>query len=184
MKSIFSPSKIYKILIISYLNLLLQIGHAIPVTRVSPPQPRPTPTPQPTLDGPKCYPETATVYFLPAPPSAPKITVLDPNTFKEGQIKTDIPKIVSTVKETPIIDDKVRKNPDLKGCDFPPPPPPCSPGLPDLLNDLPSLLKNRLSRIKEEKPCACESCASLLKKLPIFNFDQELLDGFLNGIKL
>ncbi|CAD0206751.1 unnamed protein product [Chrysodeixis includens] len=165
------------------------------MTRVGPPppianQPRPMPTPQPTptLDGPKCYPETATVYFLPAPPSAPKITVLDPNTYKEGKMKTDIiPERVSTVKEIPITEEKPQKSCDaqLTGRDFPPPPPlPCSTGLPDLLGDIPSLLKNRLIRNKDDKPCACESCAQLLKKLPIFNFDQELLDGFLNGIKL
>lgn len=158
---------------------MARVGSPPPIAN----QPRPMPTPQPILDGPKCYPETATVYFLPAPPSAPKITVLDPNTFKDGKIKTDIPEIV---KEIPIVEERPQKVPDAqKTRDFPPPPPPpCSTGLPDLLDGIPSLLKNRLSLMKEEKPCACESCASVLKKLPIFNFDQELLDGFLNGIKL
>lgn len=67
--------------------------------------------------------------------------------------------------------------------DFPPPPPSTT-GLPDIIDEIPSRMRDRFSRLaeSEDKTTVCESCASLIKKLPIFNFDQELLNGFLAGI--
>lgn len=64
-----------------------------------------------------------------------------------------------------------------------PPPPPCVTGLPDLMDEIPSKTQERINRLAESPGVTvCESCAESIKKLPIFKFDQELLDGFLAGI--
>ncbi|KAF9805547.1 hypothetical protein SFRURICE_020932 [Spodoptera frugiperda] len=148
-------------------------------------------TPKPTLPAkpptfeqtPKCYPETAVAYFLPAPPTPPKITVLKPDckdfplnlkkNIKENNIFKEVPQ--NTV--FPPKSEMSNRVPFA-------PPPPCSTGLPDLIDDIPNKIQNRFSRLAEgeEEAPVCESCAALLKKLPIFNFDQELLGGFLAGI--
>lgn len=145
----------------------------------------PTPAPTAPIPLPKCYPETAKVYFLPAPPSSPKITILDPklkdpapNLFQKAQEKP-----INIFKEVPATSTSPPKN-EMSNRVALPPPPPCPIGLPDLIDDIPSKVQERISRLaeSEEKPPACESCAALIKKLPIFNFDQELLNGFLAGI--
>lgn len=172
---------------------MFQITHALYNNRdrpnvppsLSAKPPTPTPTNAPTFDRttPKCYPETATVYFLPAPPSSPKITVLNPN-------KNDIPSLKQNVKNKPLnIFQEVPATFPLKPPSemskrvaFPPPPP-CTTGLPDLMDEIPTKTQERISRLAESEEMApvCESCAAVIK-LPIFNFDQELLDGFLAGI--
>ncbi|KAH9645960.1 hypothetical protein HF086_014165 [Spodoptera exigua] len=149
------------------------------------PKPKPLPPTQPpTLERtPKCYPETAVAYFLPAPPSPPKITVLKPDckdlplNWKKNVKENNI------FKETPSNTVFPPRNEMSNRVSFAPPPP-CSIGLPDLIDEIPHKIQNRLSRLAEteEEAPVCESCSALLKKLPIFNFDQELLGGFLAGI--
>ncbi|PZC74159.1 hypothetical protein B5X24_HaOG208231 [Helicoverpa armigera] len=189
--------------------LILKISHAqsinrdwrnIPPTlnsKLPTPGPKPTPTfdkttptfdrTAPTFDRttPKCYPETAVAYFLPVPPTAPKVTVLNTNANdKIPNFKSTAKEnLLNVIKEVPQSTSFPPRNEMSKRVSFPPPPP-CTTGLPDLMDEIPSMVQDRFSRLAEteEKTPVCESCAALIKKLPIFNFDQELLDGFLSGI--
>ncbi|XP_075988028.1 uncharacterized protein LOC142984358 [Anticarsia gemmatalis] len=116
---------------------------------------------------PKCYPETATAYFLPAPPTSPKVTVLDSSKDLSSLLK---------VKEVP--SSTLASNILANRGSFSPPPA----VKPDLIHEVPSLIQDRFSRMSESDVKVCTACANLIEKLPIFNFDQELLNGFLSGL--
>lgn len=122
---------------------------------------------------PKCYPETAKAYFLPTPPVAPKVTVLDTNSLNlTPNLKSSLNEIPSNLPAGPKL--------SINQAGFIPPP---MQVLPDIIDEVPLLIQDRFSRLAESEDVGtvCDTCA-MVAKLPIYNFDQELLNGFLAGL--
>ncbi|CAB3241620.1 unnamed protein product [Arctia plantaginis] len=124
---------------------------------------------------PKCYPETAKAYFLPAPPVAPIVTILDTNSM---DIASNFRSSFKELSSSPPVSPQL----SINQVGFVPPP---IQVLPDLIDEVPLLIQDRFSRLAESEDVGtvCDTCA-LVAKLPIYNFDQELLNGFLAGLGL
>ncbi|XP_030019646.2 uncharacterized protein LOC115439792 [Manduca sexta] len=127
-------------------------------------------TPNIWTNQPTCKSANAQVYFLPTAPKPAKVTVL-----------TEPAKVIPGAQEIKEI------NKDKTSLGVPPPPPP-SPVLPGVLDKIPTIIPpvetscpclNRKSKILEQ---IFERTSSVLPNA--FNYDQDLLNGFLSSLGL
>lgn len=137
---------------------------------------------------PKCSPPTATAYYLPAPPASPKVTVLD-NKQMDNKLQPIIGNIGESIPPAiypcPFCTGKMNLPPNI---DISPPPPSYS-VFPGVLDKIPSIIP-LVDNIDECK-CSCRKTSSIddiidtSSLLPnTFNYDKELLEGFLTSLGL